>query len=98
MCVSCDMLCKKNKTQAGRRRLMSEILDTREAEVRRIVVQDQLGQMLCKTPISKITAAVAQLTERLVCEREALSSNPIPPQKNQTQIKTHKIHVISICL
>jgi hypothetical protein len=58
------------------------ILTTWEAEIGRIVVQGQPGQIVHKTTISKITTAkwtggVAQVVEHLLCKCEDLSSNPL---------------------
>jgi hypothetical protein len=56
------------------------ILAAWEPEIGRITVEDQTGQIVVKTPISKITRAkwtgfVAQVVECLLCKPEALSSN-----------------------
>jgi hypothetical protein len=65
---------------AGHQWLVLIILAT---EIRKITVSGQPGQILCETPISKIarakwTGGVAQAVEHLLCECEALSSNPSP--------------------
>jgi hypothetical protein len=67
---------------------MPVILATWEAEIRRIMVQDQSGQTVKETPISKITRAkragdMAQAVEHLVCEHKSLSSNPRPTKKKK---------------
>jgi hypothetical protein len=51
---------------------------TQEANIRRIMVQSQLGQIVYKTlspkyPISKRAVGVAQVVERLPSKHEALS-------------------------
>jgi hypothetical protein len=61
---------------------------TWEAEIRRIVVRGQPGQMVCRTPISKITIpkwteGMAQVVELLFCECRALSSKPGPTKKKK---------------
>jgi hypothetical protein len=58
------------------------ILTTWEAEIWRIVILGQPGQMARETSISKITRAkwtgdVAQALECLLCKGKALSSNLI---------------------
>jgi hypothetical protein len=55
------------------------ILTTWEAEIWRITVQGQPGEIVCETPISKITRA----TEQLLCRCEALSENPSPTKKKK---------------
>jgi hypothetical protein len=59
---------------------------TWEAEIRRITVQGQSGQIVCETPIFKKTKAkwtggVAQAGEHLLYKRKAQSSNSSPHQK-----------------
>jgi hypothetical protein len=67
---------------------MPVILATCEAEIRMIVVRGQPGQIVYKTPLSKITKAkwpvdVAQAVEHLLCKCEAAFKPQIPPpQKN----------------
>jgi hypothetical protein len=67
---------------------MLVILATGEAEIWRIVVRDQLGQIVPRTPLSKITRAklnggVPQAVEHLLCSRETLSSNISTTKKNK---------------
>jgi hypothetical protein len=59
--------------------LMPTILATEEAEIRRISVQSQVGQIVLKTlsqkyPTQNRTGGVAQVVERLPSKCEALSS------------------------
>jgi hypothetical protein len=59
-----------------------------EAEIRRIDVGDQSRQIIPGIPISKIsraqwTGGVAQEIERLLCMREALSSDSSPTSTNK---------------
>jgi hypothetical protein len=61
---------------------------TWEAEIRRILVQGQAGQIVCETPISKIarakwTESAAQVVECLLCKCKALSSNHSPTKKKK---------------
>jgi hypothetical protein len=60
---------------------MPIILATWEAEIERITVKGQLRQIVCETPISniaraKLTGGMAKVVEQLVCNCEALNSNP----------------------
>jgi hypothetical protein len=63
------------------------ILATWEAEIRRITVQGQPGQIVHETPpfpkitIEKWIGIVAQVVEDLLCKCKALSSNPFPTRK-----------------
>jgi hypothetical protein len=71
--------------------LIPVILATWEAEIRRVMIQGQLGQIVHEIPISKITRAkwtggVAQAVERLLCKCKALSSNPGPTKNSNTSI------------
>jgi hypothetical protein len=64
------------------------ILATWEAEIGRIAVQSQPGQIALETPFSKITRAkwtggVAQAIEHLLFKHEALSSNSSPTLKKK---------------
>jgi hypothetical protein len=59
-----------------------------EAEIRSITVQGQPGQTIHKTSISKITSTkwtggMAEVIEHLLCNHEALSSNPSTTKKKQ---------------
>jgi hypothetical protein len=63
--------------------LMPIILATQEAEIRRITVQNQSGQIVLETPISKNPSHNKGLVEWL--KVEALSSSP-----NNTHTHTHK--------
>jgi hypothetical protein len=61
---------------------------TWEAKGGRTEVRGQSGQIVCKTPISKITRAkwaggVAQVVECLLCKCKAMSSNPSPTKKKK---------------
>jgi hypothetical protein len=63
---------------------MPVILATWEVEIRRIVVQVQQGQIVHKTPISKVTRVkwtrgLAQAVEFLLCRSKTVSSNPSSP-------------------
>jgi hypothetical protein len=54
----------------------------------------QHGQIVCETPISKITRAkwtggVTHAVERLLCKHEALSSSLSPAKKKKKLIKTN---------
>jgi hypothetical protein len=71
---------------AGRWWLQPVILDTLEAEIRKIMVQSQHGQIVGKTLSEKYSAQkrasrVAQVVERLPREK-AVSSNPISTKKH----------------
>jgi hypothetical protein len=62
---------------------MPVIIATWEAEIRRIVVRDQPGQIVQETPIYKISRAkrtegVAQAVERLLCRNKEFK-----PQSHQ---------------
>jgi hypothetical protein len=65
------------------------ILATQEAEIRRIAVQSQLGQIVPETPILKKkktqnrAGRVAQVVEHLLCQPEVLSSNPGKKKKKK---------------
>jgi hypothetical protein len=68
---------------AGYQGLTPITLATWEAEIRKITVQAQPRQIVQETPTSKITKAkwpggVVQAIEHLLCNCEALSSNPSP--------------------
>jgi hypothetical protein len=68
---------------------------TWEMENMRIIVQIQPGQIICETPISKITrvkwtGGLAQTIEHLLCKCEALSSNS-SPSKTHTHTHTPEI-------
>jgi hypothetical protein len=70
--------------------LMSVILATWEAEIRRIVVQGQPEKIVCETPISKITRAkwtggLAQAVEHLLYKCETLSQTPVLPKITTTK-------------
>jgi hypothetical protein len=59
-----------------------------EAEIERIAVKDQPGQIVRETPISKITRAkwsgdMAQAVESLLCMPEALSLNLSPTKSRK---------------
>jgi hypothetical protein len=67
---------------------MPVILAPGEADIGRIVVQSQPGQIICETPISKITrgkwtVGVAQVVEYLLCKCKALSSNTSPKDREK---------------
>jgi hypothetical protein len=73
---------------------MPVILLTWEAEIGRIKIQGQQRQIVLVMPISKITRAkwtggVTQAVEHLLCQHEALNSNPSPTKNN------HKTTLIS---
>jgi hypothetical protein len=63
------------------------ILATWETDIRNIMVHGQCGQIVCETPIPKITRAnwaggVTQAVDCLFCKQwKALSSNPSPTKK-----------------
>jgi hypothetical protein len=62
------------------------ILITWEVKNGRITVQGQLRQIVYETPISKIarekcTGGLVQVVEHLLCQCDALSSNPNPTKK-----------------
>jgi hypothetical protein len=64
------------------------ILATWEAEIGRIVVQGQPGQIVRQNPISKITrtkwiGSVAKVVECLLCKHKAMSSNPSSTKKKK---------------
>jgi hypothetical protein len=59
-----------------------------EAEIWRMEVRSQAGQMVHETPISKIiqakwTGGVAEEVEHLLCKCKALNSNPSPTKKKE---------------
>jgi hypothetical protein len=69
-------------------------LATLEAEIRKIVVRGQRGEIVRETrpPISKMVRAkwnrgVAQALESLLCDSETLSSNPSYPQPQRKRPK-----------
>jgi hypothetical protein len=67
---------------------MPVISATWEAEIGRIVVQGQSGQIIRETPISKISrtkwsGGAAQAGEHLLCKHKALSSKPQSYQKGK---------------
>jgi hypothetical protein len=71
---------------------MPVILATWEAEIRRITVQSEPGQIVCKTlsrktTIHKSTGRVAQVVKHLPSKCEALNSNPSTEKKTQFQDK-----------
>jgi hypothetical protein len=68
--------------------------------IERIEVLGQLGQIVHETPIFKITRAkwtggVVQAVEHLCCKHKALSSNPVPPKKPQTNQNKTKMFCYS---
>jgi hypothetical protein len=83
----------KPESGDGRWWLSPIILATQEAEIRRITIQSQPGQIVFNTPISKITranwsGAVAYVVECLLCKcLKFLNSNPTPT-KNQNKIQS----------
>jgi hypothetical protein len=59
-----------------------------------ITVQGQPGQIVHQTPIyktatTKWTGGMAQVIEHLLCQCEALSSNPNPRKKEKKKVKGH---------
>jgi hypothetical protein len=64
-------------------------MDDWEAEIKRMVVEGQPRQIVCKTrPHLKITKAkgtsvVAQVVESLLCKHKALTSNPSSTKKKK---------------
>jgi hypothetical protein len=63
-------------------------ISTWEAVIWRTMVLGQPGQIVCETPISKITRAnwtggVAQAVEHPLCKYKTLSSNSIPQKKKK---------------
>jgi hypothetical protein len=81
-------------------------LATWKTGIRKITIQDQPEQTVCKIPpISKITSAkwtegVAQAVEHLLCKHKALGSNSRFPQKKKRHqlissgtISNYLIHV-----
>jgi hypothetical protein len=76
-----DSFYFENTKEAGHWRLMPIILATWEAEIRRLLVEGHSRQIVCETPIFKITRAkwtggLAQVVQHLICKCKALSSNP----------------------
>jgi hypothetical protein len=76
---------------------MPAILATWKAEIRRITVGGQAGQIVQETPISKIprakwTVGVAQARKSLLCKHEALSSNSSPPSKKRS-LKSSSLNI-----
>jgi hypothetical protein len=81
--------------------LMPIILATQEAEIRRIAVQSQPGQIVHKilsrkNPLQKRAGGVAQgvhtrdvvqAVENLLCKHQALNSNPSPTPKKKKRKK-----------
>jgi hypothetical protein len=64
---------------------MPVTLVTWEAEIERIAVQGQPGQIVCISKKKKVTRAkwtrgVAQAVEHLLCKCKALSSTTVPPK------------------
>jgi hypothetical protein len=60
---------------------MPAILATWEAEIRRVMVQGQSGQIVHETPSPKITMAKWTGGVALLCKHRALSSNTGPTKK-----------------
>jgi hypothetical protein len=58
-------------------------LATWEAEIRRIGVRGQPGQIPSPNQSEKWTGGVAQTIECLLCKYEALNSNPSPTKKKK---------------
>jgi hypothetical protein len=75
-------LLNKQTEETERRWLTPVILATQEAEIRRIVVQSQTGQIVPKDPISK---KEKKIKKELVEWLKALSSN-----SSATKKKKHK--------
>jgi hypothetical protein len=69
---------------------MPVILATWEAEMERMVMRGQPGQIVLQTPISNITRAkwtgsVVQAVEHLLCKSAILSSSPIPRRERERE-------------
>jgi hypothetical protein len=93
----------KNKIWAGHWWLMPVILANWETEIGRIAVWGQPGQVILKTPISKITREkwtedVAQVIECLLCKHEALVQIPIPSKKKKKEQNfIHQVDTMYSC-
>jgi hypothetical protein len=66
-------------------------LATWEAEIGKIAVGEQPGQIVLKNPISKIirekwAAGMVQAVECLLCKCKALSSNPSPTKEKKKRV------------
>jgi hypothetical protein len=74
------------------------ILATQEAEIKRTAIQSQPWRIVHKILSQKYpsqkragrTGDVAQVVERLLCKREALSSNTIPTNKTKWLVERLK--------
>jgi hypothetical protein len=80
---------KKKETleRAWHQWLMPVILDTQEAEIRKITVRSQPGQIVCEIQHQKRAGGEAQVVEHLPNKHEAQSSKPEPHKKNWDALK-----------
>jgi hypothetical protein len=82
---------------------MPIILDTWEAEIRRISIQGQPKQIVLETPSPKLicakwTGGVAHAVECLLCKCQALSTNHSPTKKKKKEGGKEKKGTILLCI
>jgi hypothetical protein len=91
------------KAECKSSKLKPVILATWVAKIRRIKVQEQSRQIVCETPISKITTAkwpggMVQTVEQPLCRHKALNSNYSPTKKKKSPVGIISVSVSILSL